>query len=94
MNEKKLTMEQKRILAVLVSAEQNVATREQFLTNEEHEKYSKNLIEIVEFIGELSRPCHRCQGKMRCVPINPEDAIDDDGMIPCPECEGSGEVFD
>jgi len=37
--------------------------------------------------------CPRCQGKMRVIDPEPlEPPINDDGMIPCPDCEGEGEI--
>lgn len=37
--------------------------------------------------------CPRCQGKMRVIDLEPlESPINEDGMIPCPDCEGEGEI--
>lgn len=37
--------------------------------------------------------CPRCQGKMRVIDPEPlEPPINEDGMMPCPDCEGEGEV--
>jgi len=37
--------------------------------------------------------CPRCQGKMRVIDPEPlEPPINEDGMIPCPDCEGEGEI--
>ncbi len=35
--------------------------------------------------------CQRCNGNMR-IPDYEENGVLEDGMMPCPECEGEGEV--
>lgn len=50
------------------------------------------LVEPIAIDGEEWFICPRCEGETRCYPIDPTDAIEDDGKIPCPECEASGMV--
>lgn len=36
------------------------------------------------------KKCEVCKGTMRVKPVDKSDAIADDGLIPCPRCEGEG----
>ena len=46
-------------------------------------------IEEVEMVDMIV--CQRCNGTMR-IPDYEENGVLEDGMMPCPECEGEGEV--